>query len=156
MKVKDVINIGFGSPLVLIHGALSDLNVWHAHLNRLSDRFKVITFTLPGFETSETNSAINIDEHAKAVIDFIKQSGMQSVKLAGWSYGADVALASVLIEPRLFEGVLLYEPGYPGALDDNSLHEYFDDAVPVFSKVQNLVEQDLLEDATKALIDGTA
>ncbi|HEY8910703.1 MAG TPA: alpha/beta fold hydrolase [Desulfosporosinus sp.] len=70
--------------IVLIHGWASDESIWQKTQNYLEQRYRVYTLNLPVAKT--------IHSYCDAVIELIKQKGLEQVILVGWSMGALVGI----------------------------------------------------------------
>ncbi len=87
--------MGFGPPLLLIHGLGSDRSVWRPILPSLSEHFTTVTVDLPGHGESgwlePTPPTFTPAEHAQALKPLIDEFG-GSMHVAGNSMGGWVSL----------------------------------------------------------------
>ncbi|GAA5442405.1 2-succinyl-6-hydroxy-2, 4-cyclohexadiene-1-carboxylate synthase [Microbulbifer sp. NBRC 101763] len=143
--------------LILLHGALADERMWEPHIQLLSKEFTAVNFTQRhfGINGQDSNGNFGIDTHAEDLNSFIKEKTSKPVHLAAWSYGADVALNAAIKSPTLFKSLFLYEPGYPGHLDNEEMAKYMQDAEAMFGKVFQAVSDGNLAVAVESLIDGS-
>ena len=86
---------GDGEPLLLVHGLGSQLQVWQAVIDRLTDRFEVVSIDLPGFGGSpplpdgREPSAVEL---TGAVAAFLDEIGWERPHVAGNSLGGWIGL----------------------------------------------------------------
>ena len=84
---------GAGPPLVLLHGGLSDGCSWNAQLEDLADEYDVVAWDAPGCGGSaDPTRDLSLDHYADAVAALIRALGLESVHLAGHSFGAGLAI----------------------------------------------------------------
>ena len=141
--------------LVLVHGALTDSTFWAPHRDRLAGDFDILTPTLRHFGGAATGS-FGLNTHAQDIADLL--AGMPTVRrlfVAGWSYGADVVLNMLIRHAVPVTKACLYEPGYPGCLQNPQLEAWQSDANAMFGKVFELHAAGEHEQAVMALIDGS-
>ncbi|MFA0810225.1 alpha/beta fold hydrolase [Microbulbifer epialgicus] len=144
-----------GEALILLHGALADERMWEPHIEILTKDFNTISITQRHFGTSGESSAegFGINTHADDLINFLTKLDSGPTHLAAWSYGADVALNAAIKSPELIKSLFIYEPGYPGCLNDQEMNEYMQDAEAMFGKVFQAVSEGELKEAAEFLID---
>jgi len=100
---------GDGPPLVHLHGA-GGLHLTPAH-DRLSRRFRVIAFEMPGFGGSPENArTADAREMATTMAAAIAGLGLGAVNLLGTSIGAKVALWLALQGPERVAALVLEGP----------------------------------------------
>src|SRR4051795_3913510 len=95
---------GDGSPVVLVHPSNTDHRIWAQHTQRLAHRYRVIAPTQRYFGTSpwpDDGREFSMDTHAHDLAEFIRELGLGSVALVGWSYGAAVCLLMAVEQPQL-------------------------------------------------------
>lgn len=153
----DYVETGDGAPLILVHGALADLRMWAPIMEELAARHRVLAPTQRHFgpRGSAHAGGFGVETHARDLIALIRTLGLGPCALAGWSYGADVALRALSLEPATFDHALLVEPGFPGLLEGPELEAFSADAKEVFGPVFGLVADGALEAAVETLIDGS-
>ena len=65
---------GKGKPILLIHGFPFHQEIWDGYVERLSDKFRVITVDLPGFgKSAPLKSPFTLDQVASTLLDFLAQ-----------------------------------------------------------------------------------
>ena len=107
---------GSGPPVLLIHGAASDQRVW-APVAAALPNSRVIAPTLRWFGPHDwrpDGPAFGERTHAADLAAIIEAIGLGPLPVAGWSYGANVALRLAVDRPDLVSRVLVYETGAPG------------------------------------------
>ncbi|ASG01687.1 MULTISPECIES: alpha/beta fold hydrolase [Vibrio] len=146
---------GSGDYLVLVHGALTDSSMWNDHLEYLSTDFEVVLITLRCFDENDVGG-FGLNTHAEDVAKLVNElSKDKPVNIVGWSYGADVVLNALVKQDLPVSKVLLYEPGYPGCLQEPYLSAWQLDANKMFGPVFEYFSNGNLEKAVELLIDGS-
>lgn len=150
-----MIREGSGDCLVLVHGTLTDNSMWGNHLEYLSSDFEVVSITLRCFDESDVgNFGLNI--HAADLEKLVNGiSKDKSVNIVGWSYGADVVLNALAKKDLPVSKAFLYEPGYPGCLQEPHLSAWQLDADTMFGPVFEHFANGDFEKAVELLIDGS-
>jgi esterase len=112
------IEMGEGTPLVLVHGSLSDYRVWSPVLGPLSRKHRVIVPSLRHFFPDHwdgTGGSFTIAQHVSDLIQFIEALDVGAVHLCGHSRGGHISFRSGEQRPDLIRKLILAEPG--GTLD---------------------------------------
>ena len=113
-----------GPPLFLIHGSNASLHTWEPWVEELGDRYRLISFDLPGHgltgQTAEDDYSIDaMVRFTKQIADLFK---LDRVTLAGNSMGGAVALKFALDYPRNTEALVLVSPaGMPRDAEDTAV-----------------------------------
>jgi pimeloyl-ACP methyl ester carboxylesterase len=112
------IELGEGSPLVCVHGALGDFRVWSPVLGPLSRRHRVLAVSLRHFFPEHWDGAgsdFTIAQHVDDVIGFIEALAGKPADVLGHSRGGHIAFRVAQQRPDLVRKLVLAEPG--GHLD---------------------------------------
>lgn len=98
-----------GEPLVCIHGVGSYLEAWSGVVERLKDRFTILTFDLRGHgKSSRVKGRYEIDDFVTETLALADKVGFSTFNLAGFSLGGLIAQRLALTRlPRLRRLVLL-------------------------------------------------
>jgi pimeloyl-ACP methyl ester carboxylesterase len=114
------IDVGAGSAIVCIHGALFDFREWNAQLGPLSRAHRVIAVSLRHFFPERwegTGNTFKVAQHVADVIAFVEALDVGKVHLMGHSRGGHIAFRVAQLRPDLIENLILAEPG--GVLDSS-------------------------------------
>ncbi len=153
------IDVGSGSPVVFLHGALGDLRTWRRHCEALSGEFRCISYTQRYFGTSpwrEDGPAFGVRTHADDLIGFLRALDLGPVHVVAWSYAGHVALDAALRHPNLFGSLLLYEPGVRTLpLEPAASEEVNTDAQAAFGPIFEAVTRGDQAEAVRLLIDAS-
>jgi pimeloyl-ACP methyl ester carboxylesterase len=103
-------DLGSGRAVLLVHGQPGAAADWYGVARALSDRFRVIAPDRPGYGATGGEPA-GIRENARLLWDLLDDLDLDSVTVAGHSWGAAVALAMVS-DPRV-TGLVLVAPVSP-------------------------------------------
>ena len=110
-----VIEAGDGPPLVLLHGASAGLDAWltwYPTIERLSDRFRCVTFDQPGFGRTAMPDCywnrLARTPHAIAVLDAL---GVRGATLVGHSEGGFMAARIAIERPDLAGRLVIVTSG---------------------------------------------
>ena len=115
---------GEGPPLVLVHGSVSDHNVFAPLVGELRDEFTLFAMDRRGFGASRDGSGYSAEREfndVATVVEAVAARTGQPVMLFGSSWGANCALGAARDMPAL-RALILYEPSLgrrhaPGSLD---------------------------------------
>jgi len=100
---------GKKNSIVLLHGFLETMNIWHTLGNKLSKDFQVISIDLPGFGKSEMIESIHtMDLMAEVVNKVLISLGVKKFMMVGHSMGGYVALALAEKHPSKLKGLVLF------------------------------------------------
>lgn len=130
------LELGKGSPLLLIHGSLDDFRIWSPALGPLSQRHRVIAPSLRHFFPAHWDGigeGFTIAQHVADVIGFIEALDCGPIDLLGHSRGGHIAFRVAQQRPELLRRLILAEPGGdldasladPGARPPASLASHF-------------------------------
>jgi esterase len=112
------LELGSGSPLVLVHGTLGDFRTWNSVMGPLSKKHRVISVSLRRFFPEHWDGVGNdylMAQHVSDVIGFIVQLKFGPVDLMGHSRGGHIGFRVAEQRPDLLRRLVLAEPG--GDLD---------------------------------------
>ena len=104
---------GRGPDVVMLHGFLGNLAVWHLEIApALRDRFRLITYDLRGHGYSQvTPDGYTTEDMAHDLLGLLDRLGIERPHLVGHSFGADVCLHFALHHPDRVDRIVAVEPG---------------------------------------------
>ena len=107
--------VGQGPDMVMLHGLLGNLAVWHLKLvPMLRDQFRLTTYDLRGHGRSDIPpTGYATADHVADLEALLDALDMERVHLLGHSLGADVSLHFALRHPHRVEKMVLIEPAIP-------------------------------------------
>lgn len=92
--------------IVLLHGFLQSLEVWSSYLLHFMRELRVITIDLPGHGYSDTwGEVCTMEEMSDAVLEVLRQRGVDQCVMVGHSLGGYVALAFADRHPYYLRGL---------------------------------------------------
>ncbi len=109
-------------PIILTHGWSLDSTVWFYAKRDLADRFRVITWDLPGLgkSTRGTSGLVSMPDFARDLAAVIGLAGSRPVVLVGHSIGGMIIQTLARDQPELFAravaGVVLLNTTYTNPL----------------------------------------
>ncbi|MET4721187.1 non-heme chloroperoxidase [Bradyrhizobium japonicum] len=122
MKTKEVgvdgltlhyIELGQGTPVVLVHGTLEDYRTWDGQLEAFSKGYRLISYSrryhYPN-EWPKDATDFSVSLHARDLAAFIKALNLPPVHLIGHSYGAFIAFLVARDHPEVIRSLTLGEP----------------------------------------------
>jgi len=120
------ITVGAGPDVVMLHGFLGNLAVWHLYMVPLLRReFRVTTYDLRGHGYSEVTptgySAGNMAEDLRCLLD---ELGIDRPILVGHSFGADVCMYFALKYPERVQKMLAIEPGLAALVHERKREDW--------------------------------
>lgn len=104
---------GTGSPVVFVHGAISDMRVWDMYRPKIADERRFIAYTQRYYGTSEWPDKaehFSRETHIKDLIAFVEALDAGAVHLVTWSYSGGIGTYAVLRRPDLFRSIVHFEP----------------------------------------------
>jgi len=102
---------GEGPAVLFLHGYGASLDSWRIITPKLSDEHRVIAVDLKGFGyTSRPAGDYSPAAQAKLVWAVLEQRGVKDVAIVAHSWGASVALAMTLAQPKRVRRLGLYNP----------------------------------------------
>jgi non-heme chloroperoxidase len=107
------IELGQGTPVVLVHGTLEDYRTWDGQLEALSNGYRLISYSRRYHYPNEwikDSSDFSVTIHATDLAAFIKALNLAPVHLIGHSYGAFIAFLVARDHPELIRSLTLGEP----------------------------------------------
>lgn len=114
---------GSGSPVVLVHGSLSDLRTWEPTRALLAKHYRVIAYSQRYFGKEPWLAGgpkIGVPGQSVDLAAFIRSLGVGPVHLVGWSSGGTVAIHVALEHPELVKSAFVYEPPLADAVTDEA------------------------------------
>ena len=103
--------LGFGPPLVLVHGTPTNSYLWRNIALRLADRFSIYTFDLLGFGQSgrKDGQDVSIPAQARLLAELVETLGLRAPSVAGHDIGGAIALRAHLLEGVPFGCIALID-----------------------------------------------
>ena len=107
------ITVGAGPDVVMLHGFLGNLAVWHLYMAPILRReFRVTTYDLRGHGYSDVTpthyTAADMSEDLRCLLD---ELGIERPMLVGHSFGADICMYFSLLYPERVTKMVAIEPG---------------------------------------------
>lgn len=104
---------GQGTPLVLVHGSLSDYRTWALQMDSFSTCYRTIAVSLrhcyPECWDGEGDK-FSVHQHADDLYVFVEKLNAGPVHLIAHSRGGDVALTLAAKHPKLVRSMVLADP----------------------------------------------
>lgn len=154
------IDIGRGTPVVFVHGAVGDYRTFETQMDEFSKNHRVISysrrFAYPNQQSITDSSKLSVVSHSSDLAELLKALNLGPVHLFGHSYGADIALITAIDHPELVSKLILGEPFIPSLMQkvpggDTILNSFMAKA---FGPVVMAFKNNNDEEAVKALING--
>src|SRR5215204_1214139 len=103
--------LGFGPPLILVHGTPTNSYIWRDIALRLADRFSIYTFDLLGFGQSARREGqdVSIPAQARLLAELVETLGLEAPSVAAHDIGGAVALHAHLLERVPFDCIALID-----------------------------------------------
>ena len=149
---------GSGDPVVLVHGALTDLRMWHAIEPYLAAGHQVFRITQRYFFGGDPGDGrpFGYETHARDLVAFLKEEVKVPAHIVAWSYGADVVLLAAKFAPEILRSAFLYELGRHTHLTGDPLDAYFRDASIMFGGLEQIISDQGVAAGTKKLVNASA
>jgi pimeloyl-ACP methyl ester carboxylesterase len=104
------LDVGKGSPVVLIHGFASSLETWEGLAPLLAAHHRVVALDLKGFGwTDRPEGDYSPEAQAKLVLALMDARHIEKAAIVAHSWGASIALALALQAPERVTRLALYD-----------------------------------------------
>jgi pimeloyl-ACP methyl ester carboxylesterase len=116
---------GNGSPLVFVHGGVSDGRVWQPQLEGLADAFTVVAWDEPGAgRSSDLPQDFGLDDYADCLAALIEQLELGPANVVGHSWGGTLCQELYRRRPELVASLILCGSyaGWKGSLPEDEVH----------------------------------
>lgn len=104
---------GSGTPVVLVHGTLTDYRWWTPQMEPLAERHRPVAVSLRHYYPERWNGqgdTLSMPQHVSDLAAFISALDAGPVHLVGWSRGGQAALQMAARHPRLLKSLVLIDP----------------------------------------------
>jgi pimeloyl-ACP methyl ester carboxylesterase len=120
------LTVGRGPDVVMLHGFLGNLAVWHLNIvPALRRDFRVTTTDLRGHGYSDvTPNGYTTEDMARDLKGFLDRQGIEKPYLVGHSFGADVCLHFALMYPDRVEKIVAIEAGLAALVHQRKAAEW--------------------------------
>lgn len=109
----NVLDKGFGLPVVFLHSGVCDLRMWQNQLDDLSDDVRAVAYDRRGF--GQTQSAPGTYDDLEDLIALMDHLKLGRAVLVGCSMGGGLAIEAALQHPDRVAGLLLVASSMRGA-----------------------------------------
>lgn len=107
------VDLGEGSPVLLLHGWASSSFAWRRNYRALAERFRVIAVDLPGFGLSERlKSGYGLSQVTEHLLSFAEALKIERFSLVGLSMGGVIAAQIALTRPDRVGKLVLVNPAF--------------------------------------------
>lgn len=149
---------GRGTAVVFVHGGAGDYRSWETQRERLSGKYRTISYTPRYFGTEPWGTdwpKFSVQTHADDLAAFIRGLGAGPVHLVARSYGGHIALNVALRSPDLVKSAFVFEPIVPSYVTDaEELKALGADAAVMFPPIMQAVQSGDNPEAVRRLIDA--
>jgi len=120
------LTVGHGPDVVMLHGFLGNLAVWHLNIvPALRRQFRITTVDLRGHGYSDvTPTGYTTESLARDLRGFLDRAGIERPHLVGHSFGADISLHFALLHPERVSRIVAIEPGLAALVDQRKSREW--------------------------------
>lgn len=111
---------GKGAPLLLIHGAIVDADLYHAAAELLAEYYRVITFDRRGNSRSICKSVrtFSMETQIEDIRDLMDTLDIESAFIVGTSAGAVIGQYFLQTYPDRVKHLIMYEPAVLGKMTE--------------------------------------
>lgn len=111
-------DVGTGTPVLFVHGAVADARAWAGYEQYLGEGQRFISYTQRYFGSDpwgDDGDDYSLETHSKELIGFVEALlPKQKVHVVAWSYSGAVVIEAVSQRPDLFHSIVHYEPFHRG------------------------------------------
>lgn len=114
----EVLALGQGDPVVLIHGFTASKESWFFNMEALGSHFRVLAPDLPGYgQSTKVVENPPIAFYASWIHRLLDQQGIESAHLVGNSMGGAIAMELALQDPKRVRKLVLVDTlGFGGSV----------------------------------------
>lgn len=156
-RMVEYIDVGSGTPLVFVHGSISDYRTWGYMVLPVSERYRYLSYSLRYFGTLDwPDGDLQFDENVDVddLIDFIEHKKLGPVYLVGWSRSGSIISVAAHKRPDLVKGLIHFEPVLYELLNpDTNPNPPSEDDAPDFTKIEELIQQNHLDSAVQIFFE---
>lgn len=120
------LSVGSGPDVVMLHGFLGNLAVWHLQIVPMLRRnYRITTPDLRGHGYSDvTPDGYTCESLARDLLGLLDELGMERPILVGHSYGADICMYFALKYPHRVSKLCALEPGLAALVHQRKDHSW--------------------------------
>ena len=106
---------GNGPPVIMVHGAISDYDVWALQMDTIAINHRAIAisrrYAWPNRQPEKGESFdCSVESHSNDLVKFMEALDIPSAHLIGHSYGAMIILRTAIDHPQKVRSLVLGEP----------------------------------------------
>ncbi|MFK7965558.1 MAG: alpha/beta fold hydrolase [Burkholderiaceae bacterium] len=104
---------GSGTPVVFVHGAISDLRLWEGFRKKVGMKHRFISYTRRYFGKQpwqDNGEKFTREFQARDLVAFIEAVSKEPVHLFTWSSGGNVGTHANVMRPDLIRSAVHFEP----------------------------------------------
>ncbi|WP_436869910.1 alpha/beta fold hydrolase [Mammaliicoccus sciuri] len=125
---------GSGYPIILLHGAFQDMDVFEPLIKKLSKNYQVISIDLRGHGLSDTPHDSRVDDYISDIQQLLNALFINSAYVIGLELGATIATGLTYKNPDLINGVVLINPTDDhSTFPDNRIYDRHADEIRTMS-----------------------
>ena len=147
---------GKGTPVVFVHGAISDHRAWEPQRETIAKRYRLIALDQRYFGVAtwhDNGTQYSRATHVADLAAFVRQLNLAPVHLVGHSYGSDIALRVAVEHPELVRSLFLNEPPLTSILTNPDDHKVVSDEGRSFAPVVAAAKAGNVAEAARLLTD---
>jgi pimeloyl-ACP methyl ester carboxylesterase len=103
--------IGFGQPLIILHGLFGSSDNWQTQAKRFAEYFRVILVDLRNHGHSDWDDDASYVSMASDVIELIQDLNIEKSILLGHSMGGKVAMHVAQLQPSIISKLIVVDMG---------------------------------------------
>ena len=147
-----------GPPLALVHGGWGDHTAWDPAVPAFAERFRVLAYDRRGHSRSERPPGPDrIEDDVADLAALLERLGLAPAHVAGFSFGAAIALRLAMRRPDLVRSAAAQEPPLFALLADDPVHgPTMRQALARIEAVAARVEAGDVEGGARQFYDGIA
>jgi pimeloyl-ACP methyl ester carboxylesterase len=157
MAKTSYVEQGRGTPVVLIHGAVSDHRIWEAQRGLIASFYRYIALDLHyhGKGTWEDGGKnYSLLDHVEQVIQFLDALDAGPVHLVGQSYGAHVAVRVALQAREKLGSLVLQEPAVESLVEGPEAPAIMEERLRLFGPVMAAAQKGQLDVAARLMVEA--
>lgn len=152
----EFLDIGDGTPVVFVHGSMSDYRTWGHYKLPVSDKYRYVSYSRRYFGSqrwSDDGSRHTAETHAADLIRLLEYLDAGPAYLVSWSSGGPVATLAALRRPELVAGLIHFEAVINAVVSDPAMKEAGEQFYQGLENMHELVDQHQLDRASRWFLE---
>lgn len=105
---------GTGDPVLLVHGAFGQAEIWEPASSLLAEERRVVAYDRRGYGRSTSQATSDFGQHIGDAATILEEVIEEPATVVGWSTGGNIGLGLAVERPDLVRSLVVIEPAFHG------------------------------------------